>query len=68
TLHLIASVPNARGPQEGTLPPAQEKEDGSRVLAQPFRLEKDGCLPVPQAPGLGVEIDEAALRRSGIEL
>jgi len=68
TLHLIASVPNARGPQECTLPPAQEKEDGSRVLAQPFRLEKDGCLPVPQAPGLGVEIDEAALRRSGIEL
>ena len=68
TLHLIASVPNARGPQECTLPPAQDKEDGSRVLAQPFRLEKDGCLAVPQAPGLGMEIDEAALRRSGIEL
>ncbi len=58
----------SRGPQECTLPPAQEKEDGSRVLAQPFRLEKDGCLAVPQAPGLGMEIDEAALRRSGIEL
>ena len=68
TLHLIASVPNARGPQECTLPPAQDKEDGSGVLAELFRLDADGCLPVPQRPGLGVEPDPEKVRRHGREL
>lgn len=36
------------------------------MLAQPFRLDRDGCLPVPQAPGLGLVLDEAAPRRSGV--
>jgi L-alanine-DL-glutamate epimerase-like enolase superfamily enzyme len=31
-------------------------------LKQPMQL-KDGSLPVPTAPGLGVEVDEAAIRR-----
>jgi L-alanine-DL-glutamate epimerase-like enolase superfamily enzyme len=65
-LHLVASVPSARGPQECTLPPAQDKEDGADVLSHPFRLERDGCLPVPQAPGLGVDLDERA-QRAAIE-
>jgi D-galactarolactone cycloisomerase len=29
----------------------------------PFRLDADGCLPVPDAPGLGVAIDREKLRR-----
>jgi D-galactarolactone cycloisomerase len=28
-----------------------------------FRLDADGCLPVPDAPGLGVVIDRSKLRR-----
>jgi L-alanine-DL-glutamate epimerase-like enolase superfamily enzyme len=63
TLHLVASVPGARGPQECTLPPAQDKEDGSPLLAAPFRLDGDGCLAVPRGPGLGVEPDAGYLRR-----
>jgi D-galactarolactone cycloisomerase len=31
------------------------------IVGDPFRLV-DGCLEVPSGPGLGVEIDEAALR------
>ncbi|MCC6364378.1 MAG: mandelate racemase [Bryobacterales bacterium] len=34
-------------------------------LKKPFQLE-DGTLPVPNAPGLGVEVDEEAIRRSTI--
>ncbi len=30
------------------------------ILAEPFRLE-DGCLAVPDGPGLGVELDEDAI-------
>jgi L-alanine-DL-glutamate epimerase-like enolase superfamily enzyme len=32
------------------------------VLASPFRLTGDGLLPVPDAPGLGIEIERAKLR------
>ena len=29
----------------------------------PFRLDADGCLPVPDAPGLGIAIDRDKLRQ-----
>jgi L-alanine-DL-glutamate epimerase-like enolase superfamily enzyme len=35
---------------------------GEPLQATPFRIE-DGYFHVPDGPGLGVEIDEAALRR-----
>lgn len=38
------------------------------ITAEPFRLDADGCLPVPAAPGLGVELDRERLEhleRSG---
>lgn len=31
--------------------------------AEPVRIDADGCLSVPERPGLGAEIDEAAVRR-----
>ena len=30
---------------------------------EPFRLDDDGCLTIPQAPGLGIDIDDDRLRR-----
>ncbi len=33
------------------------------ILAEPFRLDADGYLPIPQAPGLGVSIDRDKLAR-----
>ncbi len=40
---------------------------GNRLVeelpARPFRLDENGCLPVPDAPGLGVEINREALSR-----
>jgi L-alanine-DL-glutamate epimerase-like enolase superfamily enzyme len=33
------------------------------ILAEPFRLDADGFLPIPQGPGLGVAIDRDKLAR-----
>lgn len=68
TLHLVASVPHARGPQESTLPPSRSsKPVPNEIITTPFQLDRDGCLPVPQAPGLGVELNPDVLARYGVE-
>lgn len=36
---------------------------GAGYLRDPFAVEADGCVRVPDAPGLGVEIDEAGMAR-----
>jgi len=33
------------------------------IIRNPVRLEADGFMMVPQAPGLGIEVDEKAVRR-----
>jgi D-galactarolactone cycloisomerase len=42
--------------------PLDQEAAGNGILRQPFRFE-DGCIAVPNAPGLGIDLDEAALRR-----
>ena len=59
-LHLTAAMEQARFVEYQTHTPYV---DG--ILAVPFKLDADGMLPVPTAPGLGVEIDMAALKRHG---
>jgi galactonate dehydratase len=34
---------------------------GYGYLAEPFVLGEDGCVAVPQGPGLGIEVDKAGL-------
>ncbi len=57
SLHFCASTANAMYPQEYT---------GMREELRPlFKSELtfvDGCLLVPQTPGLGLEVDEAQMR------
>ena len=36
---------------------------GKQYLRDPFMLDDDGCVKVPDGPGLGIEIDEAGLAR-----
>ena len=31
--------------------------------AEPFQLDDDGCLTIPQAPGLGIDVDDDRLHR-----
>ena len=36
-------------------------------LAEPIRIDPDdGCMPVPQGPGFGVELDEDKIRRFAV--
>jgi D-galactarolactone cycloisomerase len=44
-------------------PPALVPEHRDALLEQPIHIEADGTLPVPTEPGLGVTIDDKALRR-----
>lgn len=61
-LHLVASWPHA--PYLETLhdPPIGEIHTGFSILENPPELDSEGFIPVPQGPGLGVE-----LRRDLIE-
>ncbi|MBI2874292.1 MAG: mandelate racemase [Firmicutes bacterium] len=69
-LHLAASVPPASLPS--VLPVSAPAESAPTAIAgryylddvvkQPFHYE-DGCLGIPEGPGLGVEVDEAKLER-----
>jgi L-alanine-DL-glutamate epimerase-like enolase superfamily enzyme len=33
------------------------------IIANPIQMDKHGMIPVPQGPGLGVEMDEKAVER-----
>lgn len=57
-LQLAAAIPVARYVEYLTPAPYIEE-----IVVEPFRLDADGCLEIPQRPGLGIEIDRAALRR-----
>ena len=36
---------------------------GKGYFAEPFVLDREGCVAVPEGPGLGVELDEAGMER-----
>jgi D-galactarolactone cycloisomerase len=55
-LHLVASWPHAPWIELLHDPPVCDYRDRFAIFQEPPALDKDGCLPVPQQPGLGVEI------------
>lgn len=56
-LHLAASTPNFPLANDCTYYGLVDD-----IIAQPFRIER-GRLPVPEGPGLGIEVDLAKVRR-----
>jgi L-alanine-DL-glutamate epimerase-like enolase superfamily enzyme len=38
------------------------------MLTEPFQIDKDGYIKVPQKPGLGVELDFARIKSCGVEV
>lgn len=52
-LHLAASIPNFLVQEQVSL--------GEGYLKNPFKLEKDGTVLIPTAPGLGIELDDDQL-------
>jgi len=62
-LHVAAGVgggPYLEFPYD---PPGWTEPRRDFFLAEPVRIDPDGCLSVPGRPGLGAEIDEAAVAR-----
>ena len=57
-LQLTAALPIARYVEY--LTPSPYIED---LTPEPFRPDADGLLPIPERPGLGVEIDRERLQR-----
>ncbi len=62
-LHVAAGVgggPYLEFPYD---PPGWTLQRRDFFLSEPLSIDPDGCLAVPPGPGLGVEIDEAAVTR-----
>ena len=59
SLHFAAAIPNGLELEWDQNPNAIREE----LLKEPLRLEKDGTVKVPERPGLGIELDRAAVDR-----
>ncbi len=59
SLHFVAAMPHGQL-AEFTVSDSPLARD---LIADPFRLESDGTVRVPEIPGLGVTLDEEVLRR-----
>src|SRR5438067_3488806 len=59
SLHFAAAIPN------GLLLEWDQNPNGLRdeLLKEPLRLEPDGTVTLPERPGLGIELDRAAIDR-----
>jgi D-galactarolactone cycloisomerase len=66
-LHLCCGVgggPYLEFPYD---PPGWTPERRDFMLAEPLRIDRDGCLAVPASPGLGIELDEEAIAFHALE-
>jgi D-galactarolactone cycloisomerase len=59
-LHLAAAMPVVRCVEY--LTPSPYLED---IITEPFQVDAEGYLPIPDRPGLGVELNRDALTRFG---
>jgi L-alanine-DL-glutamate epimerase-like enolase superfamily enzyme len=59
SLHFAAAIPNGLNLEWDQNPNAIRDE----LLKEPLRLEKDGTVKVPERPGLGIDLDRAAVER-----
>jgi D-galactarolactone cycloisomerase len=64
-LHVYAAGPRDHPIEYPYEPPGWVPEARDGILAEPIRVASDGTVAVPDAPGLGIELDEAKLARYG---
>ncbi len=57
-LHLAAAMPAASYVEFITPSPYVDE-----ILTVPFKLDADGMLPIPTAPGLGIELNEDVVKK-----
>ena len=59
SMHLLASIPNGLMLEFDQNPHALREE----LLKEPIKADQDGCVTLPDRPGLGIELDPAAIER-----
>jgi D-galactarolactone cycloisomerase len=64
-LHVYAAGPRSHPIEYPFEPPGWVPEARDGLLAEPIRVAADGTVAVPDAPGLGIELDEDKLARYG---
>ena len=64
-LHVYAAGPRDYPIEYPYEPPGWVPEARDGILAEPIRVASDGAVAVPDAPGLGIELDEDKLARYG---
>jgi D-galactarolactone cycloisomerase len=60
-LALVAAIPVARYVEYLTPSPYIEE-----IITEPFKVDSEGDLPIPDRPGLGIEINREALKRYAV--
>lgn len=60
-LQLDACCPNCLVQEHPGMPDGRDL--GVGLLKKPFKID-DGCIRIPNAPGLGIEVDEVALQEN----
>lgn len=63
-LHLVAAWPHAPYLELLHDPPVGDYRHAFTIFKNPPLVDSDGMIAVPQAPGLGVEIDPALIERA----
>ena len=64
-LHLYAAGERDHPLEYPLEPPGWTPEARDGLLTQPILADRDGTITVPDAPGLGIELDEDKLKRYG---
>lgn len=59
SLHFLCSIPNGGLLEFDRNPNAMRDE----IVKTPFAIDKDGFVHVPEKPGLGIELDDAAVEK-----
>ncbi|MBX3002267.1 MAG: mandelate racemase/muconate lactonizing enzyme family protein [Caldilineaceae bacterium] len=62
-LHLAMSLPNCPWFEFPIDPPAWTDEARDFMLTTPYDVDADGTITVPNAPGLGIELDRERIRQ-----
>jgi D-galactarolactone cycloisomerase len=66
TLHVLSLLPDASWGHTTETPMLELDVSGhpfiDRLLTKPLELGSDGCMAVPRGPGLGIDVDERALK------
>jgi D-galactarolactone cycloisomerase len=64
-LQLMGAIPNCTYCEFPYEPPAWTPAARDAMLSRPFEIDAEGCVPLPEGPGLGIEIDMDRVRAHG---